>query len=203
MKSRDLLCFSHSVTAISKLSMEAINELAMAIADPVKKTRKGKRFVIKNIGKGNGYDVLELLDDRIVLTCYVENVGIREKNVGLLKLLGLLAYFKDAYEIKIDSLYGPLTEGLVAAQFMTTYDSDVHKESYQIEALSNSNATLAIELRKLNEVKDNIAEQCKIYKAFCTEVLKKFPKMEISTFVNLGIDTGTTERVLKLVEDET
>jgi hypothetical protein len=201
MKNGNLLCFSYSVAATRKLDRDEIDELASVIADPAKKGVEGEKLVLKNAGKGGGYDILELLDNRIVLTCYIENAGVREKSLCLLKLLGVLAYFNDAYEIKMNSLYSPLTEALSAAQFMKIPDGNVHKELRQIEMLSNSNAVLAIELRKLNDAADNISEQCRIYKTFCTEVLKNFPDAEISTFESLGVDAGTTERVVKLLKE--
>lgn len=200
MKNGSLFSFGYNVVAAPKLPIKKIMEIARGMPQSEKRGRHiDGRFIMKNIEE-DSYDVLDLTEEGITLTCYTTSTGVREKTLGLLRLLGILAYLKDAYDVKMDSIYTLLTTALYAAQFAVTANNDAYKETLQVEMLSSSNAMLAIELRRLSKTNDTLAHKCMIYEEFCVETLKKFPKKEISTFGGLGVNTDTIKKVVELVE---
>ena len=199
MRRSGLFCFSFSAAATPKLGMGAVDDLARALSGSKDMGQRRRKLIIRNTEGMGGYDILEVMEDSIALTCYSEKVGVREKARGLLRFLGILSYFKDVYEVGLNSLYHPLVEALAANQFTQMVDGDRHGEARQIDALSNSNAALAIELRRLSETNEDAGKRCETYREFCTKVLKNFPNAEISTFTRLGVEKSTVEKVMQLI----
>ena len=179
----------------------------MEMLPNVKKTTKetALEYEIMDIPKENSPSIIEISTEAIKLTFFFTQLRRRSYNTNLLKLLSLLSYLNEHYEVNTASIYPYITETL--SEFIFQNESAVNMEYVErlesrVSALSSANWHISGHYLELEKQLNKIEEEYKAYKEFCLSLLKIMKQRNGSTaigindLVGLGIDKSIIDKML-------
>jgi len=147
---------------------------------------------------------LELSQRGITLTIYFSAPNAYYKILNIKRLLSLLAYLKDIYDVELASIYPTIIDVLTA--LLPKYEEanmDVKQPSRE---LSYANAALAKELFKLSKQVALLEKENSIYKEFCKAMLERVSANSVDTMMifttDFGINKNLIETVAKLCNEK-
>jgi hypothetical protein len=195
-----LLSFSYSVDGLLKVKDDELISLLNSLKEFELIHKKDKIMCMIKTKESKEYMVVEFSENKIMATCYLEEINIQSKNLLFLKFLTLLDHLKGAYDIRLESLYGKLEDAIISSNLTSGSGKspiDLLNER-RADELSNSNLILSIELRNLiNDIADKKFE-ITTYKEFCTEIIEKVAGNAVA-LQSLGVKENVAKNVLELI----
>jgi len=140
---------------------------------------------------------LELSPRGITLTIYFSAPNAYYKILNIKRLLSLLAYLKDLYDVELASIYPTIIDVLTA--LLPKYEEvnmDIKQPSRE---LSYANVALAKELFRLSKQVTLLDKGNSIYKEFCKAMLERVGANGADAIITFTTDFGINKNLIETV----
>lgn len=124
-----------------------------------------------------GDALVDFRSDGITYSYCFEIAGKRNTGMNLVNFFSILAYLKNSYEVRIDSLYTQILETVKDSLLLLHDGADTYgnpASAERIKALSESNTALSNELLSSSRKMAESKRREEVLRKFSTTVLEKF-----------------------------
>ena len=125
---------------------------------------------------GKGENILELGRSTIVFSFSSEKPNKQERNENFVKLLAILGYLKNVYDVKLESLYGEIIDAIESASFLPRKEKKSEQEELlvrRITEISTVNSSIAHEMMKQKRRISELEQSERLFARFCYELIDR------------------------------
>lgn len=126
-------------------------------------------------GAGTHKGFIEFANDHICLRFFFEKQDPLQYKNNLLMLISLIVFLKDIYEVKLDNIYGYITEALVQnwENIIKDQSKSIEELKERVDILNESNCSLSYRLIALSRENKKASMDSALYKEFSKNILDK------------------------------